>query len=85
MIDKIKNSLVNGKKQLWNFVFPKKICGRTASLAGLGDSALKIKLDSPKSYPHLDISGFISWDNYNDFTKEEKALVQALLDELSSS
>lgn len=77
-------SLVKGKKSLWNFVFPKKICGRTASLAGLGESALKVKLEAPKSYPHMDITGFISWDKYDEFTKEELALVKALQDQLSS-
>lgn len=82
---KIISSLVKGKKQLWNFVFPKKICGRTASLAGLGSSAIKIKLESPKSYPNMDISGFISWDKYDEFTKEEKELIKALQNELNSS
>lgn len=76
-MNSIINSLVKGKKTLWNFIFPKKICGRTASLAGLGNQALKIKLDSPKTYPHLDITGFISWEHYDDFTKEELALVEA--------
>ena len=78
----IINSLVKGKKQLWNFVFPTKVLGRQASLGGVGKQALKIKLSTTKTYPHLDIAGFLNWEHYDEFTKEEKALVDALLKEL---
>ena len=78
-------SLVKGKKGLWNFVFPKKVLGRKTTLAGIGESALKIKLETSKAYPHLDVSAFLNWEHYEDFTAEEKELVQALLNELDSS
>lgn len=79
----IISSLVKGKKQLWNFVFPNKVLGREASLGGIGKQALKIKLSTTKTYPHLDVSGFLNWEHYDEFTKEEKALVDALIKELN--
>lgn len=82
MSTKLINSLVKEKKQLWNFVFPSKVLGRKTTLGGVGEQALKIKLSTTKTYPHLDISGFLNWEHYDEFTKEELALVDALLNEL---
>lgn len=77
-------SLVKGKKGLWNFVFPSKVCGRTATLGGIGEKALTLKLQPTKTFPHLDIKCFLNWEHYDNFTDEEKALVQVLLNELES-
>ena len=77
-------SLVKGKKSLWNFKFDSKVCGRATTLGGIGPKALTIKLQSSKTYPHLDIKGFLNWETYDSWTPEEKALVQALLNELDS-
>lgn len=82
MIRKIINSLVKGKKDLWNYKFQSKVAGRKAQLGGIGDKSLKISLETSKDYPNMDISGFLNWKDYNKFTDKEKALVQALLDEL---
>lgn len=80
MIENIKNSLVSGKKDIFNCVV--KVSNRNFQLAGVGKSALKVKLNSPKSFPHLDVSAFLSWEDYEEFTPQEKALVQAFIDEL---
>ena len=85
MISQIKNRLVKGKKSLWNFAFPMKVLGRQTSLGGIGPKAVTIKLQPSKTYPHLDIKGFLMWDDYDSFTPEEKALIDALLKELDSS
>ena len=85
MISEIKNSLVKGKKSLWNFEFSQKVAGHKATLGGLGDKAVTLKLQSNKSYPHLDIKAFLNWETYDEWTKEEKALVQALRQELDDA
>lgn len=82
MISKIVSSLVKGKKDLWNYKFQSKVAGRKAQLGGIGDRSLKISLETSRDYPNLDINGFLSWKDYDKFTDKEKALVQALLDEL---
>ena len=85
MIPEFVSRLVKGKKSLWNFSFSSKVCGRKATLGGIGSKALTLKLGASAKYPHLDIKGFLNWEDYDDWTPEEKALVQALLDELDSS
>ena len=85
MIPEFVSSLVKGKKSLWNFSFSSKVCGRPAQLGGIGEKALTLKLGASAKYPHLDIKGFLNWDTYDDWTPEEKALAQALLEELDSS
>lgn len=77
-------SLVKGKKSLWNFAFDSKVCGRQATLGGIGDKALTLKLQTTKDYPNLDIKCFLNWENYDKFSPKEKALVQVLLNELES-
>ena len=79
------SSLVKEKKSLWNFKFPSKVCGRKATLGGIGPKALTIKLETAKDYPHLDIKCFLSWEHFDNFTEKEKALVQVLLNELESN
>lgn len=83
MID-TKNRLVKGKKKLWDFIFPQKVLNRRTKLGGLGDKAITIKLEPSKSYPHLDIKAFLMWADYNEWTDEEKALADALLEKLNS-
>ena len=80
-----KTRLVKGKKSLWNFVFPMKVLGRKTQLGGLGDKAITLKLQPSKAYKHLDIKCFLNWEDYDDWTEEEKELVQVLLKELDSS
>lgn len=83
MINK-RTSLVKGKKALWNFEFSQKVAGHKATLGGLGDKAITLKLESNKSYPHIDIKAFLNWDSYEEWTEKEKSLVQVLLNELES-
>lgn len=70
------------KKTLWNFEFPNKVCGRKASLRGLGNQAIAIKLETSKTFPHLDIKGFLNYESYDEWTEEEKQLVESLLNQL---
>jgi hypothetical protein len=85
MSSDIKSSLVKGKKALWNYEFSTKVAGHKATLGGLGNSAVTLRLSSNKSFPHLDIKAFLNWDSYDEWTDAEKGLVQALLEELDSS
>lgn len=70
------------KKALWDFQFPQKICGRKASLRGLGSHAIAIRLETSKKFPHLDIKCFLNYETFDDWTKEEKQLVESLLNQL---
>lgn len=80
----IINKLTNkeNKKALWDFEFPKKVLGRKTQLGGIGTKALTIKLESSKAFEHLDIKCFLNWDKFDEFTPEEKALVESLLNQL---
>ena len=80
MNKQIISRLVKGKKNIFNAVV--KVGSRKFQLDGVGESALKVKLNSPKGFPHLDVSAFLNWDDYDDFTSQEKALIQAFIDEL---
>lgn len=82
--EKIIKQLTNkdNKKALWDFKFPQKVCGRKASLRGLGSQAIAIRLESSKNFPHLDIKCFLNYDNFEEWTDEEKALVDTLLNQL---
>lgn len=84
-MNSIKNRLVKGKQQLWDYIFPQKVLNRRTTLGGLGEKAVTIKLQSSQSYPHLDIKAFLMWADYDDWTEEERELVNALLKELDSS
>ena len=80
----LKASLVKGKKQLWDFVFPQKVLGRKTTLGGIGPKAVTIKLQPSKAYEHLDIKAFLMWEDFDSWTDEEKELVAALKRELDS-
>ena len=70
------------KKTLWDFQFPQKVCGRKATLRGLGSQAIAIKLETSKKFPHLDIKCFLNYETFDDWTPEEKKLVESLLNQL---
>lgn len=80
MVKQIISSLVKGKKSIFNCEV--KVGRRVFRLGGVGESALKVKLNAPSGFPHLDVNGFLNWDKYDEFTENEKALVQAFVDEL---
>ena len=70
------------KKTLWNHEFEQKVAGHKATLGGLGKSAVTLKLETNKSYPHLDIKCFLNWDSFEEWTDKEKQLVESLLNQL---
>lgn len=72
----------NNKKALWDFEFPKKVLGRKTKLGGIGPKALTIKLESSKAFEHLDIKCFLNWEKFDEFTPEEKKLVESLINQL---
>ena len=76
------NKLVSNKKQLWNSEFENKVLGRKTTLGGIGPKALTIKLETSQAYKHLDIKCFLNWDKFDEFTPEEKELVEFLLKKL---
>lgn len=82
--EEIINKLTDrrNKKALWNFEFPNKVCGRKASLRGLGSQAVAIKLETSKAFPHLDIKCFLNYESFEEWTDEEKELVESLLSQL---
>ena len=79
-LKEIISCLVKGKKSIFNVEV--KVSNRKFQLAGVGKQALKVRIPSPKGFPHLELSGFINWDKYEEFTPQEKALIQAFIDEL---
>ena len=80
IIKKLTNK--ENKKSLWDFEFPKKVLGRKTTLGGLGGQAIAIKLEPSKAYEHLDIKCFLNWDSFEEWTPEEKELVESLLNQL---
>jgi len=79
-IDKLTKK--ENKKALWNFEFPNKVCGRKATLRGLGKQAVAIKLETTQKYPHLDIKCFLNYENFDEWTDDERKLVEVLLNQL---
>lgn len=78
--NKIVSALISQKNKIFNSTV--KVSNRKFKLNGLGASALKVKLNSPQGFPHLDVIGFINWDKWNEFTPQEKELVQAFYSQL---
>ena len=72
----------DNKKALWDFQFPQKVCGRKATLRGLGSQAIAIKLETSKKFPHLDIKCFLNYETFDKWTDEERQLVESLLNQL---
>lgn len=78
--NQIVSALIAGKKSIYNCRI--KSGRRVFQLGGIGSQTLKVRLNSPKGYPHLEISGFIRWDKWDEFTKEEKELVMTFYNQL---
>ena len=70
------------RKALWNTKFTNKVAGRPAKLGGLGGSALKVRLETSKDYPNLDINAFLNWKDWHKYTNKEKQLIEDLLNQL---
>lgn len=80
MKNKTISALIAGKKSIFNCRI--KIGSRKFQLAGIGSSAIKVRPTRLKNYPHLEIVGFLNWKDWDNFTKEEKALVEAFYNSL---
>ena len=70
------------RKTLWNTKFRNKVAGRPAELGGLGNSSLKMRLQTSKDYPNVDICAYLNWRDWNKYTKKEKQLIEDLLNQL---
>ena len=83
-MNKIVKKIINKKnrKALWNTKFTNKVAGRPAELGGLGGSALKIRLETSKDYPHVDICAYLNWSDWDRYTQKEKQLIEDLLNQL---
>ena len=76
----IVSALIAGKKNIYNCKI--KSGRRVFQLGGIGGKTLKVRLNSPKDYPHLELNGFIAWEKWDDFTQAEKDLVMAFYSQL---
>lgn len=79
--NKIVSALISQKNKIFNSTV--KVANRKFKLNGLGSSALKVKLNSPSGFPHLDVVGFINWDKWDEFTPQEKELVEAFYSQIN--
>lgn len=74
-----KNRIISGliahKNKIFNLTV--KIGTRKFQLAGVGNKSLKVKPARLPKYPHLELVGFLDWSQWNNFTDEEKQLVEA--------
>lgn len=71
-------TLIDNKKKLFNLKFT--VAGVNYQMAGIGTTALKLKIPSPT--PRQDSFSFINWENMGS---EETDIVEFLLDYISSS
>lgn len=78
--NKIVSALIARKNTIFNSSV--KVGNRVFKLNGLGSSAIKVKLNSPKNFPHLDVIGFISWENWDEFTEQEQELIKAFYSQI---
>lgn len=74
MKNKIISALITQKNKIFNLNV--KVGTRKFQLAGVGSKSLKVRLSLSK-YPHLELIGFLDWSQWNNFTDEEKQLVEA--------
>lgn len=82
MFDKnaVVSALIAQKKSIFNCRI--KVGNRVFQLAGLGASALKVRLNPIKGYPHLEVQAFLNWDKWDEFTPQEKELVKAFYSQI---
>lgn len=75
MKDKVISALMAQKKKIFNITV--KVGTRKFQLAGVGAQTLKVRPTRLPKYPHLELVGFLSWSEWDNFTKEEEKLVEA--------
>ena len=71
----IVSALISQKSKIFNLRV--KVGTRKFRLNGIGAENLKVKPTRLPQYPHLDLVGFLPWDEWDNFTKEERELVEA--------
>lgn len=79
-----KNQIVSALIARKNKIFDLrvKVGTRKFKLNGVGSKNLKVKPTRLPQYPHLDLVGFLPWNEWDNFTKEEKQLVMAYYNSL---
>ena len=82
MFDKntIVSALIAGKKSIFNLRI--KNGNRKFQLAGVGAKSLKVRPTRLPDYPHLELVGFLSWNEWDEFTPQEKKLVEAFYSQI---
>lgn len=78
--NKIISALIAGKKNIFNCRITSN--RRVFQLGGIGPKALKVKPNRFKDYPHLEIIGFLDFNEWDNFTDKELALVEAFYNQL---
>ena len=73
--NKTISKLISKKNTIFNLRV--KVGNRKFKLNGIGSKNLKVKPTRLPKYPHLDLVGFLPWEEWDNFTKEERELVEA--------
>lgn len=75
MKNKVISALMSKKNSIFNLRV--KVGNRKFQLNGVGTKNLKVKPTKLPNYPHLDLVGFLPWAEWDNFTPQEKELVEA--------
>ena len=75
MKNPIISTLIKQKKKIFNITV--KVGTRKFQLAGVGSKSLKVRPTRLQKYPHLELVGFLDWSEWDNFTPDEKKLVEA--------
>lgn len=75
MKNKIVSALIAQKSKIYNLTV--KVGTRKFQLAGVGGKTLKVRPTRLPKYPHLELVGFLEWAEWDNFTQDEKKLVEA--------
>jgi len=72
--NKTVSALISQKKTIYN----KKVKNSdnlVFQLGGVGAKSLKVRVPHMENYPHLDLSGFIKWSDWEELTPQELELI----------
>ena len=75
MRHKIVSALIAQKSKIFNCTV--KVGTRKFQLAGVGSKTLKVRPTRLPKYPHLELVGFLEWKEWDNFTPEERKMVEA--------
>lgn len=71
----IISALISKKYKIFNLRV--KVGNRKFKLNGVGSENLKVKPTRLPDYPHMDLVGFLPWNEWDNFTEKERKLVEA--------